>query len=419
MKRNSRLVIWTVCLLLAITGCVQPVEIEPPAEREVFVKCILEKGNYTHRVTVLYSGGIGDERFEPVTNAIVNIGDSKAYASHHIEGFYQFKHIGGGVYEGQRQIKDGSTYYLTVVIPGRDTLEATTTMPPSYSISSLFIPPEEWLEDGNENRREMNPWSFWTWTESEEQMKMSGGRSLLSEMPGLLFQFDSLAHHHFYILGRMEDASGVVAPISQLATNHRLVDHVNATRKLYGSIEGSVHSDTDPKHRYDQSIRQHYEGLALHDGYLRVDSPEDYDNGLRDIYQILFLGWTGIKPDKDQMKMDATRFFTVVGDFNYNYWGSYDKEELHPVLYFCSVSEEYDRYLRSVQASIVSAEGDVLSSLYGDATGYSNIKGGLGVFGAVSTLRHDCDVQKEIYFGGHGSSLYAPYHAYPALLPEL
>ncbi|MBQ3744085.1 MAG: DUF4249 family protein [Bacteroidales bacterium] len=415
MKRNSRLFTWSVGLLLALTGCVQPVEIEPPAEREVFVKCILERGNYTHRVTVLYSGGIGDERFVPVTNAVVNLGEGKAYASQHIEGFYQFKHIGSGVYEGQTSLKDGATYYLTVVIPGRDTLEATTTMPPAYSISSLVIPPEEWLEDGNENRRGMNPWAYGVWYESLEQMKESGGRSLLTEMPGLLFQFDSLAHHHFYILGRMEDATGVVAPIARLATNHRLVDNVNATKNQYRIDVSSDLSDANPKQRYDRLIKQHYEGLALHNGYLRVDSPEDFDNGMRNIYRYLFPHFD-VTPEKDQMIMDATRFFTVVGDFDYNYWEPYDREVLHPVLYFCSVSEEYDRYLRSVQASIVDAEGDVLSTLYGDAAGYSNIKGGYGVFGAVSTLRHDCDVQEKRYF----SRVYiSPYDAYPALLPEL
>ena len=415
MKRNSRLLMCIVCLLLAITGCVQPVEIEPPAEREVFVKCILEKGSYTHRVTVLYSGGIGDERFEPVTNAVVNIGDSKAVASQHTGGFYSFKHIGGGVYEGQSELRDGASYYLSVVIPGRDTLEATTTMPPAFSISSLIIPPEKWLEEGIV----LNPWGFWLWTASKEQMEATGRRSLLSEMPGLLFQFDSLAHHHFYILGRMEDASGLVAPISRLATNHRLVDNVNATKNLYGSIAGSMPLDAEPKQRYEHFIKQHYEGLALHDGYLRVDSPEDYDNGLRNINRILYHYNYGVEPEEEEMRMDATRYFTVVGDFDYNYWGAYDKEEVHPVLYFCSVSEEYDCYLRSVQASIFDAEGDVLSSLYGDAAGYSNIKGGLGVFGAVSTLRHDCDLQKVFFFGGHGRSYYAPYEAYPALLPEL
>ena len=54
-----------VCLLLAITGCVQPVGIQPAEEREVFVKCVL-MNDTVQAVTLLYSGPMVAERFEPV-----------------------------------------------------------------------------------------------------------------------------------------------------------------------------------------------------------------------------------------------------------------------------------------------------------------------------------------------------------------
>ena len=411
MKKYGLLSLWTASLLLAATGCVQPVEIEPPAEREVFVKCILEYKNYIQRATLLYSGGIGEDYFEPVRDAVVTIGGVKAK-----DRIYQFHNVGDGVYEARMEPQAGETYVLKAAIPGRDTLEAVTTIPQMFSVSSHIIPPEEWLEDGNDNQPDMNPWAFFKCHRSYEQMKASGGRSLLSEMPGIIYCLDSLVHHHLYVLGRMEDSSGVIAPITQLATNHQLADNVNVNGKKYGVPNSAAISGANPRQRYESSIKQCYAELLLHDGYLRIDFPDNYDNGLRNIYQVILS--SGQEPD-EVVKIDAKRYFAVVGDFDYNIWKEYDHDNAHPVLYFCSVSEEYDRYLKSVQASLVDAEGDLLSTLYGDSEGYSNILGGRGVFGAINTIRHDCDVRKQYVFGGRKEGQYVPYPAYPALLPEL
>lgn len=415
MKKYSRIFPLVAILLMAATGCVQPVEIQPSEEREVFVKCILEKGKEKQQAILLYSGGIGDERFDPVMEAeVVLSGPTRSYPR---TKSYPMHHIGDGVYEAAFEPIDGGAYTLQAFIPGRDTLEAVTTMPQAFSISSHIVPPEVWLEEGNDNQPDLNPWAFFKCHQAYEQMKASGGRSLLSEMPGLLFRLDSLSHHHLYVLGRMEDASGVVAPITQLATNHRLVDNVNVNGKKYGLSRGAEMSAANPRERYDIYIKQGYAELSLHDGYLRIDYPVNYDNGLRNIYQVILP--SGSEEPEDVEIIDATRYFAVVGDFDYGYWGTFDKQEPHPVLYFCSVSEEYDRYLKTVQASLADAEGDLLSTLYGDSGGYSNIRGGYGVFGAISTLRHDCDVQKQYVFGGPKEGYFVPYPAYPALLPEL
>ena len=256
MKKYSRIFPLVAILLMAATGCVQPVEIQPSEEREVFVKCILEKGKEKQQAILLYSGGIGDERFDPVMEAeVVLSGPTRSYPR---TKSYPMHHIGDGVYEAAFEPIDGGAYTLQAFIPGRDTLEAVTTMPQAFSISSHIVPPEVWLEEGNDNQPDLNPWAFFKCHQAYEQMKASGGRSLLSEMPGLLFRLDSLSHHHLYVLGRMEDASGVVAPIIQLATNHRLVDNVNVNGKKYGLSRGAEMSAANPRERYDIYIKQGY-----------------------------------------------------------------------------------------------------------------------------------------------------------------
>jgi hypothetical protein len=390
-------IVFLVCLMLAVQGCVMPVEITPPAERQVFVKCILEKGNPIQRATLLYSGGIGEKYFEPVEDAVVTVGGVTAKGR-----VYEFQYIGDGVYEVGMAPKDGETYVLKAVIPGRDTLVASTTMPPAFSLSSAITPPEEWLRDEAESFKDGGSWYIyidpWVNPWAEDYDAISGiVDELSSEMPGMVFQTDSPAHHHLYVLGRMEDSTGVVGPIRELATNHLLVDNVNANGRTYLVEDEPADPDTSRRPKYERIIKRYYEGLSLHSDYLRIDYPQNYDNGL----------------DKEN-----NRYFSIVGDFEYNIWGAYDHKETHPVLYFCSVSEEYDRYLRTVQASLADAEGDLLSTLYGEAGGYSNVRGGYGVFGAVSTLRHDCDLQITYEFFKHQMAA-RPYPASPAALPEL
>lgn len=415
MKNLCLLTLLVVGLLLTATRCVQPVEIAPPEEREVFVKCILEKGATHQQVLLLYSGGIGEDQFEPVTNAAVTINGHK------------FENLGDGLYDRHMEPRDGETYTLQVSIPGRDMLEATTTMPRYFSFSSWMIAPEErtkeiggiWGDIATLPYIRPCMWMQDIVLSSYEQAKQLGGRTLNAEMPGMLFRLDSLAkdgfyyipgHHHLYILGRIEDSTGVIAPIRELATNHLLVDKVNENGRSYQVATEPAIPDTAIKPKYERIIKKYYEGLALHDGYLRIDYPENYDNGLRNIYETREISY-----HEKPYTIDVTRYFVIVGDFEYNYWGTTDLKQAHPVLYFCSVSEEYDRYLRSVQTALVNAEGDLLSTLYGEASGYSNVKGGYGIFGAVSTLRHDCDLK----WGYYWMAGYVPYSPYPAQLPAL
>ena len=417
MKKSRHTVFWFVAMLLLTAGCVQPVEINPPAEREVFVRCILEKGNDIQQVTLLYSGGIGEALFEPVVDAEVTVEGPEAK-----DRIYHFQYTGKGIYEGRIEPKSGNTYVLKVVVPGRDTMVATTTVPGPFSIGAGIAPPIEWLEEGGQKQHDLNPWSFYIWGEAYNQMKTRGGRSLLSEMPGMFFWLDAEERHHLYVLGRMEDSSGVVSPITQLATNHRLVDNVNENgRRFFVEPTPEDLPETMSRKRYERLIKKHYEdeGLVYHNNYLRIDCPQNYDNGLRSIYRLLFPPNTGVDPgDFLDVEMAATQYFTVVGEFDYNLWGTNNPGETHPVLYFSAVSEEYDRYLKSVQETLADAEGDLLSTLYGVAGGYSNVRGGHGVFGAIHTLRHDCDV-KITYSFGFPRGYYDGYPAYPALLPDV
>ena len=414
MKRGYHIIGWAAGFLLLVAhGCVQTVEIAPPEERQVFVKCILNAGKELQQATLLYSGGIGEDGFEPVTDATVMVSCVE------YEGSCSFHHIGNGVYEGNLVPASELTYVFRAALPGGDTLVAVTRVPGLFYVDSDFSPPEQWIEEGKYDDPDLNPWSLTLWEKARQDIQRWGGRSLSSEMPGMTYWISLTGgRHHVYVHGWMEDSSGVLAPIPQLATNSRLADNVNANGKKYRAVDGAAVSDLDPRRRYEQLICQHYDGLALHDNYLRIEFPVDYDNGLRNIYRLLLSGYAGLDPESYSSmgtEKEATRHFAIVGDFNYNFWGRYDWKKAHPVLYFSSVSDEYDRYLRSVQATLADREGDLLSSLYKETAEYSNVKGGHGVFGAIITLRHDCDMALAPGFAG---PYYDSYPAYGGMLPE-
>lgn len=415
MKKLIRTVLMAVSMLLAATECVDPVDIVKPENREVFVKCILEKGNAVQQVTLLYSGSIGDTQFDPVTEATVTIGSRTPK-----DRIYHFQHTHDGVYQCLMEPKAGETYVLSVSIPGRDIMEATTTMPPLLSLNSEFNPPEEWIQKELKEEYIMGNWYIYSdpWVTPwdphcnprvYEKMKKAGRTSLHSEMPGLVYRMDSLEHHHLYVMGRIETSSGPIASIRGLATNHRQVDNVNANGRLYQEDKDPASSDTARRPKYERILQRYYSDLPMHDNYLRIDFTRNYDNGLRNVQYL------GGHEDNPPVMIDARRYFTVVGDFKYNIWGAYDHEKAHPVLYFCSVSEEYDKYLRSVQAALADTEGDLLASLYRESSGYSNVNGGFGVFGAMFTLRHDCDLQEVYDYSAHAIKA-TPYSPYPALL---
>ena len=76
-NRATFFLLWAVGVLLAASGCVEPVAINPPVEREICCKGILVVGDTTQKVTLLYSGGFGDSVFDPITNAQVTVNDGK------------------------------------------------------------------------------------------------------------------------------------------------------------------------------------------------------------------------------------------------------------------------------------------------------------------------------------------------------
>lgn len=427
IKRKD--IVFVILLPFMIAGCIQTVGIAPLEKREVIVKCIL-MNDATPMVELYYSGAIGDGRFDPVEDARVMI-STKAGS------IYQLEHEKEGRYLGDFHSNPGQTYHLTVLVPGRDTISATTTMPEIFEMNTAFYPPEEWLEDSERLWNDLfipeqstPDWPVYDWQEYDriypwrcikddkaiEAMRSEGGPSLMDLMPGMIFSMVSTWPRVLYIVGAREE-SGEMVHVKHLATNHLLADNANLGGEAWHP-DFDAAADTSLRQRFERAVASRYDGLALHDDYLRIVSNGDYDNGLGMVYRLV---------DKDKTSsyerlFDASSYFTVVGDFSYHYWGE-DKEGPRSSVFFCSVSEEYDLYLQDCHRQMAAMEGDVLASLYSNATNnYTNINRGFGIFGAMYVLRHDCNMKMHpamvlpVYYR---SDYYEEYPPYPAPLTGL
>lgn len=468
-----------VCLLLAITGCVQPVGIQPSEEREVFVKCVL-MNDTVQAVTLLYSGPMVAERFEPVETAEVFItGPEKARIV--------FQPAGDGRWENGFHPQKGGEYTLHVQIPGRKEITATTRFPEEYAIRSRADAPLRWICDYyailkhdlpgyafcllpnwmGSIRRYIPGWEDERADHSSEidfqvleHVAQHGGTTLQREMPGICFWLEASSSVRLYVLGTVTDSSGVVSRMTRLGTNHIGVDRNNLLPDVLEPGVITSPSDTmlviNPddydirtgrgnylslsfhnQHVYDLAIRDAYAGQPLYADYLRIDARVDYDNGLK-IYSILGEESDATEEDRNawvdppflypaqdspqgyylHLFPDARRCFSIYGDFSYYLWGKHPMVA-HPSLYFCSVSEEYDQYLQCTRQQ--SVEVDLLSALYSNSlSDYSNVQNAYGVFGAMLVLRHDLDVDGLHYYSSGGKYSYPnTYPAYPAPLPEL
>ena len=320
MSRFCRKVSLVVCLLLAITGCIQPVEIEPPAEREVFVKCVL-MNDTVQSVTLLYSGAIGAERFEPVEEAEVYLlGPEKVR--------FIFHPVGDGRWECDIRPKAGGEYELHVQISGRQPISATTTFPKSFVFASKAFAPIRWYQDVIDHHigetfhslipsclgavrkyiptyDEIVPPITRTHSSGPDpevlaRIAEAGGTTLQQTMPGMAFLVEAEEDVVFYVLGTTQDEQGKSIWIDKLGTNHSGLDLSNlAEEPLPFSDKGIKDRDLNvpddfpfydpnedifthcPENReiYDQAILAAYEGQPVCDGYLRIVSKKGYSNG--------------------------------------------------------------------------------------------------------------------------------------------
>ena len=488
MVRSYYAILAAAILTMAAVGCVEPAVIEPPEERTVIVKCILMNDTVQQVSLHYSSGINDSQYapVKEAEVFIEDPGHVKIYFKQAGDGKWEndFQPRHGATYTlnvlipGQDRISATTTFPDAFSISSYPSVPArwlsdakryreengyTSNIVPMWlGLLYPYIPGwDEAIPNGSVHHSAEVDYNVLSRIEEYQ------GTTVHQAMPGMAFRLESDSPVRLYVLGTVTDRQGRVSRIGQLGSDHRDLDLSNSLKTPFhpgiSAAEASAPLDfpsPDVGHRddvmdkpanraiYDKAALSAYEGRPVCSDYLRILTDGNYDSG-RKFYSITtnILGagsaitedpidpHAQVNPPYSYPAEDyktsyhlilyevARSFFSVYGDFFYNIWGVNETPD-HPTLYFCSLSEEYDRYLQDLRNYTAETEGDLLSFIYAEEKIISSsIEGGKGIFGAVSVLRHDCDLRYNPrvtpLHPDRVTEWYSAYPAYPAALPEL
>lgn len=359
--------VFSVLLLacFAWTACTRVADLIPEGKAQVVVNCVLtvadkqeltlgltdiatpeEQGALADAVVTLYDESVGEEvgRFHREANEKWFL-DYTAIPEH--------------------------AYRLVVRMPGREDIAATTTMPKTFNIvlrvSSVL---HGWYTIPHDPSEGKQPWSYpyWKWDESEREL-------------GSLYKTSSLPEGSCWIIGRNYDVETREHKVAEwLATSLLSVDPFNVTDRLW-QMDSFISEVEESYYSRLEELRKEYGWVGYYEG---VKGRPIHDRVLR------------IPPAWEAARESAGNppgWFSIYGPIICgapisDYYSFSSLSDAYGYVLFLAPSEEYDRFLK--EAFAAGMQQDALSgysSLFSRKNIYTNVRNGLGVFGAITEQR--------------------------------
>lgn len=255
------------------------------------------------------------------------------------------------------------TYRLEVDVPGYGVAWAEDTMPPAVDVSYARGDDYKKLEVADAS-------CFYHYYDL--MVELSGVVTTF-EIRNVFYQSASLPDH-LLIQGFVYDEQSGRHKISEMmCTDSPGVDNANLTGSVYKSEdrEGTYSEVEGRTCMRKAKLNPPLDGVSCHSEYLRIEKESALDQ----------------------------EFFTISGDFRMGEGFGYFPElyndrwhhpvfiprsEAHDYLLFTSLSDNYCRYLDDAAILRKRSESKRLSDLYMREAPYSNIEGGVGIFGATT-----------------------------------
>ncbi len=330
LKTQVSLVPSVVFLLCLMAGsCVEEIDLDT-GEEILCAYCILNQGP-GQSLDLSYISTV-NRKGAPVDDAQVELFDGK-------EKIGEFKGQGNGKWTIDHSPAFGHTYRLVVRVPGQQVLEAKTTFPEMIAF------------------KEANGWK-----KAPHEMIPIGFSGLVADSA-----VDQILWCYFETEG--PDAHFV----DYIATDHPCVDQFGITSHYF-----------DPDHPRTSSWILYTPNLGWRLGGVFSSDPVFlYEKALRITHPSGFLRPydTEIVHFSPELETGGkTSIFLITGV-------SY--EPTNASLVICVVSDDYDQYLRDCYREMKRQEDyDFASRIY-KANHYSNIRGGIGLFGAQYEFRKE------------------------------
>ena len=362
---TKKMSLMTVAMVL--TGCVETIVMDPDEkDLPVVVNCVLQdnriyrlpyKGKVSgtlpnQSMTICYVKGKSVKDYLPVEDAVVYI-TCKSDEEDVYEDTLSFFHVKGSLWESVKwmEFKYNTEYSLHVEIPGRDAITAKTTTPPQgISLITQTLPKGEVSDAENDEYTMKNPFTcinadknsvLWVFAEEYTAEGWKGLPYIATDHPNAdEFSITERKFSELSILGEQDltDEGDI-----RLQYLFNIVHGAFPDNPLYKDVLRIDRLDSE-------------EPFFLYGGpiwYLNLNSNNHYDiytNGLFD---------TNVK--------------------DYLRWPHYIRFLFH------FVSPELDEYLRNIYVHDKQID-NYLSISYSTSNIYSNINGGLGIFGFVLSV---------------------------------
>ena len=360
--------------VMFLSGCVETIVMDPhEKDLPVVIHCVLS--NPTDKVyfvvdsasladsrqkqsmTIKYAKGKSADEYIPVEDAVVLIHASDSLAG--TEGTMRFVHIGNGTWESENAVRilEDTKYSLSVSIPGRETIWAETVSQ-SMTKPGLYLPDDIMFGDHKE------------------------AMEFVMKHP---FAFGSNGDSPAWVFAQGYTPEGW-KELKYLVTDHPYADDFNVTGQhfsdmtLLGSRDADDETDAYLQQIFEKSMG-YFPDLPLHEGYLRISKIEE---------QVPFFLFAG--PVWFQ-NLEANDYYGMYDEWPEGYTVDPETLERTPVykkegwtwnkyFRFCFhlVNSDLDEYLRSIYIQELESR-NYLTALYSTANTYTNIHGGLGIFG--------------------------------------
>lgn len=333
LKKVKYLLLY-LSLLLCSRSCVEPfypnTEEEVPIVVSFLIRYSPENPEQTQSLDLFYARAKGEKPSRPIEDASITLYGGNSYRFVHKEGSRWESEVPVIIHEQQ-------TFVLEIEVPGHPKISARTSIPYGFRLlDGTYLPGQVVIDEntlGSDGKKVVRPHKLWIFAHKDD------------------------THNESY---------------PYLVTSNSYVDDFNVTSLRYSDIEYPFQDNEDNLFwQIKRSRQKNLPDAPLHEGgFVRIDLPEYYDNCLE------------IEARHELFLDSSMEFFVECLPLNPQ--EESNLEESH--LCIMGVSDEYDRFLREAFTHWGKINHD-LASVYNYDNIYTNINGGVGVFGACCIAR--------------------------------
>lgn len=373
-------IILLLCLLLA-PSCVKDVIMDANEKPKVAVCCILSD-EPVQTLHISFTKGASKKEAEPVADAEARLIDKTGGSDFEVG---VFKRSDESEWTLDYPAELGHTYRLEVSVPGYDLITAEQTMPSetlrvrcaAYNMLSGYIEP--W-SGWDVTWDQAYDWPYLSWPKGEESPKPESAYVLYqSTSPVWLYamNYNPETGEHELACELCTDAEVLQDNITGSFYTPPIIENApNPPYKLNEGIGSSVSDSYDSAHI--MMLYPTLEGEPIHESFLRFPP---------DLSQAFYV--SGALTD-EYCEIYEYSYFAEQEHNHEVYLGLADDNELlmKGYLMFSAVSVDLDKYLIEAYHFMQIQKSTDLSTIYLRDNVYSNINGGLGIFGAKTSSKH-------------------------------